>query len=174
MSISFSTSNVNSLNQVQIQENNIHQNHIFYDLVGGKDAYERLPTLDLSTHTEKLQYTDEYPITRCINGEEANTQYLLVQFLANGYLPSIKKSFPGTSLLSAKNHETDNFIDDDHDLNGSPNLKQKLQQINENRIHQRPLKNLYRELLTEGSVGGVVTDYKGTHELRIELTKPKI
>ncbi|MBA2368284.1 MAG: hypothetical protein H0V82_04585 [Candidatus Protochlamydia sp.] len=171
MNANYSISPVNSSYPVYLQENNIHQNHIFFRLVGGKEIYDKLPTLDLAIHKEILEYTNEYPIMRCINSEnakkefgkfEANTQIILVNFKVNG--------FAGTSLLLAKNSEIDNFKDEDYDLNGSPNLKENLQTINENRMHQRHLNSLYQELLTNNVVEGEVTDrYKGSRHLRIEL-----
>lgn len=130
MSISSTVSKVPHSIPITIHYNNIHPNHVFYDLVGGKNVYERLPTEDINK-LDKVSVS----IARGINGE-ANKQYLILRFEVD--------DVPGLSTLSSDNQSTENFTD------GSPDLANALKTISS--VCQRPIKDLYIELLTESIV----------------------
>lgn len=94
----------------QFRENSIHSNHVFYDLVGGKDKFDQLPIIDFSTlqnhggedYLGQFVIFDNvnHAIMKGINGEE-NTQYLFIRYIKNNWVQ--------VAVLTAKNWDTKDF-----------------------------------------------------------------
>lgn len=140
-------SNVYGANQVQ----NINQNHVFYDLLGGKDKYDNLPILDFSTlkqwngnsnYQESISFDDvTASIMKGINGKPDH-QYLVIKFIANG-----KK---GLSVLISMNLNNSNFIE--FHCAGESFLEWRISEVRNMTSFTKS--QLYKKLLTEGCVEG--------------------